>query len=154
MQKENVVKGFTYLIGIIFTAMLIILPSEIIVHAEKEELDIDSFSGLVISEDARNDVDDIKIMITDKEGRDRRADVPITRLRWNGRSTQYQGNDDIRTSFFHHYLKGEGTGKILMEFPETNDLDGLLDYVVKIEYPVVGYIENDDFFISLVFRKS
>ena len=43
-------------------------------------------------------------MITDKEGRDRRADVPITRLRWNGRSTQYQGNDDIRTSFFHHYL--------------------------------------------------
>ncbi len=144
MQKENVVKGFKYLIGIIFTAMLIILPSEIIVHAEKEELDIDSFSGLVISEDARNDVDDIKIMITDKEGRDRRADVPITRLRWNGRSTQYQGNDDIRTSFFHHYLKGEGTGKILMEFPETNDLDGLLDYVVKIEYPVVGYIENDD----------
>ena len=137
------VKGFITLLMTIITILAIGILKQEQVQASDGDLDIDSFSGLVISEDARNSIDEVKIDVTDREGRDRNNDVDITKLEWNGRSTRYQNTNDLRTSFYHHYATGENTGKILMEFPDSYAMNSLSDYVVHLTYPVVGYIEND-----------
>lgn len=138
------VKGFITLLMTVITILMIGILKQEQVQASDGDLDIDSFSGLVISEDARNSIDEVKIDITDREGRDRNNYVDITKLEWNGRSTRYQTTNDLRTSFYHHYATGENTGKILMEFPDSYAMNSLSDYVVHLTYPVVGYIENDD----------
>lgn len=144
LKKGQMYKNYFYMLILFFLLLILYLLFPIVVCADDSDLDSDSFSGLVISEDARNNIDEIKIDITDKEGNDRNNFVNITKLEWNGKSTRYQSTNDIRTSFYHHYATGDNTGKILMEFPDSYDMNSLLDYVVHITYPIVGYIENDD----------
>ncbi|MGL5685946.1 MAG: MSCRAMM family protein, partial [Vagococcus fluvialis] len=116
------------------------------VYADEGKLEIDSFSGLIISEDVVNDPNDLEVKITGDYAEEYQINV-VTREHHDQYKKEHpnirEGSYEYdRNQIFPSYVKT--SGKINIEFPYMASREKLLNTQIKVKYPQVGYMENDD----------
>jgi LPXTG-motif cell wall-anchored protein len=116
------------------------------VYADEGKLEIDSFSGLIISEDVVNDPNDLEVEITGDYANEARINI-VTREHNDQYKKEHpnigEGSYEYdRNQIFPSYVKT--SGKINIEFPYMASREKLLNTQVKVTYPQIGYMENDD----------
>lgn len=118
------------------------------VYADEGKLEIDSFSGLIISEDVMNDPNDLTIEITGAlSGQYHHRINIVTREDHNAYKKEHPNVSEGRYEFdryqiYPSYLKT--SGKVNIEFAPGSTREQILDTQIKVTYPQVGYMENDD----------
>ena len=141
-KKIKVNHKFSKLFGVLLMIMILGIFGENRARADESKLEIDSFSGLIISEDIFNDPEDLLYDITGGDTKRVRVSL-VDRKQHNQNESKYKQDtyEYDRHCISPSYLKN--SGKINFEFEEDMTPEELKGYKIKVTYPIVGYMEND-----------
>ena len=138
-SKENKNQRRSFYLLLLFLVLMPFNDTEAVSDNQR-----DSFSGLIISEDVYNDPEkDLTYTITGGP-RELVTVYTVTREQSMINEPLYHSSsyDYDRHCVSSNYLPL--SGKINFEFAEGIDKDLLKQYEIKVRYPKVGYMENDD----------